>query len=90
MTNWPPPTSLRTCVDSVASLIGSTDVNRRSMDHDEEVMLAVLHEEFTALLDRDYEADLERSVDIDLRRWRRRAVLRRVGEAAVGPIRRFL
>ncbi|MFH8800838.1 phosphatidylserine/phosphatidylglycerophosphate/cardiolipin synthase family protein [Streptomyces sp. NPDC017936] len=77
-------------VDSVAALIGSTNFNRRSMDHDEEVMLAVLDEAFTAVLDRDYEADLERSVDIDLARWKRRAVLQRAKEAAVTPIRRFL
>ncbi|MER6470892.1 phospholipase D-like domain-containing protein [Streptomyces collinus] len=77
-------------VDSVASLIGSTNFNRRSMEHDEEVMLAVLDETFTATLDRDYEADLERSVDIDLRRWKRRAFAQRVREAAVTPIRRFL
>jgi cardiolipin synthase len=77
-------------VDSVASLIGSTNFNRRSMDHDEEVMLAVLDENFTASLDRDYEADLRHSVDIDLNRWRRRAVLQRAKEAAVTPVRRFL
>ncbi|MFD8306992.1 phosphatidylserine/phosphatidylglycerophosphate/cardiolipin synthase family protein [Streptomyces sp. NPDC059690] len=77
-------------VDSVASLIGSTNFNRRSMDHDEEVMLAVLDENFTASLDRDYEADLRDSVDIDLNRWRRRAVLQRAKEAAVTPVRRFL
>ncbi|MFE2647289.1 MULTISPECIES: phospholipase D-like domain-containing protein [Streptomyces] len=77
-------------VDSVAALIGSTNFNRRSMDHDEEVMLAVLDEEFTAELDRDFEADLEKSVEIDLRRWRRRAAAQRVKEAAVTPIRRFL
>ena len=77
-------------VDSVASLIGSTNFNRRSMDHDEEVMLAVLDEAFTAALDRDYEADLERSVDIELARWRRRPALQRAKEAAVTPIRRFL
>ncbi|WTN46316.1 phospholipase D-like domain-containing protein [Streptomyces sp. NBC_00631] len=77
-------------VDGVASLIGSTNFNRRSMDHDEEVMLAVLDEEFTARLDRDYDADLERSVDIDPTRWRRRAFLQRVKEAAVLPVRRFL
>ncbi|MFF9061001.1 phosphatidylserine/phosphatidylglycerophosphate/cardiolipin synthase family protein [Streptomyces sp. NPDC101213] len=77
-------------VDSVASLIGSTNFNRRSMDHDEEVMLAVLDEEFTAALDRDYDADLRDSVEVDLRRWRRRAVLQRVKESAVLPIRRFL
>lgn len=77
-------------VDSVAALIGSTNFNRRSMDHDEEVMLAVLDEDFTARLDRDFDADLERSVEIDLRRWRRRAAAQRVKEAAVRPIRRFL
>ncbi|MFJ9809138.1 phosphatidylserine/phosphatidylglycerophosphate/cardiolipin synthase family protein [Streptomyces sp. NPDC101158] len=77
-------------VDSVASLIGSTNFNRRSMEHDEEVMLAVLDEDFTAALDRDYDADLEQSVDIDLARWRRRAVVQRIKEAAVTPIRHFL
>ncbi|MFI9244858.1 phosphatidylserine/phosphatidylglycerophosphate/cardiolipin synthase family protein [Streptomyces sp. NPDC053086] len=77
-------------VDSVASLIGSTNFNRRSMDHDEEVMLAVLDETFTAALDRDYEADLERSVDIDPARWRRRALAQRAKEAVVVPVRRFL
>ncbi|MEU2338044.1 phospholipase D-like domain-containing protein [Streptomyces sp. NPDC006654] len=77
-------------VDSVASLIGSTNFNRRSMNHDEEVMLAVLDEEFTAELDRDFEADLRHSVEIDLTRWRRRALLQRAREAAVTPVRRFL
>ncbi|WP_030343462.1 phospholipase D-like domain-containing protein [Streptomyces sp. NRRL S-1022] len=77
-------------VDSVAALIGSTNFNRRSMDHDEEVMLAVLDETFTAELDRDYDADLRRSVDIDLTRWRRRTILQRAKEAAVTPIRHFL
>ncbi|MFJ8543653.1 phosphatidylserine/phosphatidylglycerophosphate/cardiolipin synthase family protein [Streptomyces sp. NPDC093586] len=77
-------------VDGVASLIGSTNFNRRSMDHDEEVMLAVLDEEFTAGLDRDFDADLERSVAIDRVRWKRRAALQRVREAAVLPVRRFL
>ncbi|MFF8731956.1 phosphatidylserine/phosphatidylglycerophosphate/cardiolipin synthase family protein [Streptomyces sp. NPDC015171] len=77
-------------VDSVAALIGSTNFNRRSMDHDEEVMLAVLDETFTASLDRDFDADLKDSVEIDPSRWRRRAVLQRVKEIAVSPVRRFL
>jgi cardiolipin synthase len=77
-------------VDGVASLIGSTNFNRRSMDHDEEVMLAVLDENFTAELDRDFDADLRRSVAIDRDRWKRRAVLQRLREAAVVPLRRFL
>ncbi|MFF4872954.1 phosphatidylserine/phosphatidylglycerophosphate/cardiolipin synthase family protein [Streptomyces sp. NPDC090109] len=77
-------------VDGVASLTGSTNFNRRSMSHDEEVMLAVLDEEFTAGLDRDFEEDLRRSTPVDPARWRRRAALQRLGEKAVLPIRRFL
>ncbi|MFJ4466862.1 phosphatidylserine/phosphatidylglycerophosphate/cardiolipin synthase family protein [Streptomyces sp. NPDC089424] len=77
-------------VDGLASLIGSTNFNRRSMDHDEEVMLAVLDEDFTAGLDRDFDADLERSVAMDAGRWKRRAMVERVREAAILPVRRFL
>ncbi|MFF9868261.1 phosphatidylserine/phosphatidylglycerophosphate/cardiolipin synthase family protein [Streptomyces sp. NPDC013953] len=77
-------------VDGVASLIGSTNFNRRSMDHDEEVMLAALDERFTATLDEHFDQDLADSAVIDLRRWRRRAAQQRLREAAVTPIRRFL
>ncbi|MFF5503191.1 phosphatidylserine/phosphatidylglycerophosphate/cardiolipin synthase family protein [Streptomyces roseolus] len=77
-------------VDGLAALIGSTNFNRRSMEHDEEVMLAVLDEEFTAGLDRDFDADLERSLPIDPARWKRRAAWQRVRETSVRPIRRFL
>ncbi|MER5883212.1 phospholipase D-like domain-containing protein [Streptomyces sp. NPDC001941] len=77
-------------VDGVASLIGSTNFNRRSLDHDEEVMLAVLHEEFTAALDADFDADVAASVLIRPGRWKRRSVLQRARELAVQPIRRFL
>ncbi|MDG9717714.1 phosphatidylserine/phosphatidylglycerophosphate/cardiolipin synthase family protein [Streptomyces sp. DH24] len=77
-------------VDGVASLIGSTNFNRRSMDHDEEVMLAVLDETFTATLDGHYDEDVTRSVTIDLSRWKRRASLQRAAELAVRPVRRFL
>ncbi len=87
------PTMLHTkivTVDGVASLVGSTNFNRRSLEHDEEVMLAVLDRDFTATLDADYDADLERSVAIDRKRWRRRAAVQRLKEASVTPIRRFL
>ncbi|MEU2157687.1 phospholipase D-like domain-containing protein [Streptomyces sp. NPDC019396] len=77
-------------VDAVASLIGSTNFNRRSMDHDEEVMLAILDPAFTAVLDADFDEDIEHSVDIDLTRWKRRAAVQRLKEASVVPIRRFL
>ncbi|WP_051853158.1 phospholipase D-like domain-containing protein [Streptomyces aureocirculatus] len=77
-------------VDRVAALIGSTNFNRRSLAHDEEVMLAVLDEEFTATLDEHFEADVAASELIQADRWQRRSVLQRAREAAVQPIRRFL
>ncbi|MFE1292563.1 phosphatidylserine/phosphatidylglycerophosphate/cardiolipin synthase family protein [Streptomyces sp. NPDC058751] len=87
------PTMLHTkimTVDGVASLIGSTNFNRRSMEHDEEVMLAVLDETFTAALDRDFDEDRENAVGIDRVRWRRRSAAQRAKELAVVPLRRFL
>ncbi|MFD1828893.1 phosphatidylserine/phosphatidylglycerophosphate/cardiolipin synthase family protein [Streptomyces desertarenae] len=77
-------------VDGVASLVGSTNLNRRSMDHDEEVMLVVVDEDFTAQLDRDFDADVRDSVRITGVRWRRRSPAQRLREMSVLPIRRFL
>ncbi|MGN9790816.1 phospholipase D-like domain-containing protein [Streptomyces sp. OZ13] len=77
-------------VDGVASLVGSTNFNRRSLDHDEEVMLAVLDETFTARLDADFDEDLAVSDRIVDGRWKRRSPVQRLREAAVTPIRRFL
>ncbi|GGS91745.1 MULTISPECIES: phospholipase D-like domain-containing protein [Streptomyces] len=77
-------------VDRTAALVGSTNFNRRSLDHDEEVMLAVLDEEFTATLDAHFDADITASTRIRAGRWKRRSLLQRTREAAVQPIRRFL
>ncbi|MCX5387444.1 phosphatidylserine/phosphatidylglycerophosphate/cardiolipin synthase family protein [Streptomyces sp. NBC_00083] len=87
------PTMLHTkvvTVDRTTALVGSTNFNRRSLDHDEEVMLAVLDQAFTATLDRHFAEDLERSELIEGGRWMRRSLLQRAREAAVLPIRRFL
>ncbi|MEU4097053.1 phospholipase D-like domain-containing protein [Streptomyces sp. NPDC026673] len=77
-------------MDGVATLIGSTNFNRRSLDHDEEVMLAVLDEHFTAGLDAHFDEDLLRSEPVDGTRWRGRSPWERAQEAATAPIRRFL
>ncbi|MYT40570.1 cardiolipin synthase B [Streptomyces sp. SID8356] len=87
------PTMMHTktvTVDRVASLIGSTNFNRRSLEHDEEVMLAVLDCDFTDALDADFDEDREKSVRIERGRWKRRDLVQRAREAAVVPIRRFL
>ncbi|MFJ5846894.1 phosphatidylserine/phosphatidylglycerophosphate/cardiolipin synthase family protein [Streptomyces sp. NPDC092903] len=87
------PTMIHTkavTIDRVASLIGSTNFNRRSLDHDEEVMLAVMDRAFTATLDGHFDEDLESSVLIKGGRWKRRSVVQRLREASVVPFRRFL
>ncbi|OEV26482.1 phospholipase [Streptomyces nanshensis] len=77
-------------IDGVAALIGSTNFNRRSLDHDEEVMLTVLDEDFTATLDRQFAEDMQVSRVVDPVRWERRAFAQRALETSVRPIRRFL
>ncbi|MGH3309331.1 MAG: phospholipase D-like domain-containing protein [Streptomyces sp.] len=77
-------------IDQIASLIGSTNFNRRSLDHDEEVMLAVLDENFTADLDGHFEQDLAVSERMQAGRWKRRPSTQRAKEIAIAPIRRFL
>ncbi|MEU1471027.1 phospholipase D-like domain-containing protein [Streptomyces sp. NPDC005761] len=77
-------------VDHVAALIGSTNFNRRSLDHDEEVMLAVLNPEFTATLDEHFDQDVAVSEPIREGRWKRRSFMQRARETAVVPIRRYL
>lgn len=77
-------------VDGVAALIGSTNFNRRSLDHDEEVMLAVLDQEFTAALDEHFDDDVRASELIRPGRWKRRSLVQRAREVGVRPIRRFL
>ncbi|MER5778099.1 phospholipase D-like domain-containing protein [Streptomyces sp. NPDC002039] len=77
-------------MDGVVSLVGSTNFNRRSLDHDEEVMLAVMDVEFTSVLDAHYDQDLEVSDRIKAGRWKRRSLRQRARETAVLPIRRFL
>ncbi|MFE9538235.1 phosphatidylserine/phosphatidylglycerophosphate/cardiolipin synthase family protein [Streptomyces sp. NPDC006691] len=87
------PTMLHTkvvTVDRTMALVGSTNFNRRSLDHDEEVMLAVLDQAFTAKLDSHFAEDLEHSELITRGRWKRRSTLQRAKEVAVAPIRRFL
>ncbi|WP_406108570.1 phospholipase D-like domain-containing protein [Streptomyces sp. NBC_01003] len=87
------PTMLHTkvvTIDRTMALVGSTNFNRRSLDHDEEVMLAVLDPAFTAILEDHFTQDLEHSEPIRPGRWKRRSPLQRVKEASVMPMRRFL
>jgi cardiolipin synthase len=77
-------------VDGVAAVVGSSNFNRRSLDHDEEVVLVALDETLTATLDADLDDDFARSVPIDLDRWHNRSAPQRALEVATKPIRRWL
>ncbi len=77
-------------VDGTAALVGSSNVNRRSLDHDEEVAMVILDQSTVGTLERQFREDLERSRAIDLTRWENRSAGQKVLEAAVTPIRRWL
>ena len=76
-------------VDGVAAVVGSSNFNRRSLDHDEEVVLVALDDEVAGILQADFDADLERSEQIDLTRWRNRSRRQKALELATTPLRRF-
>jgi len=76
-------------VDGMAAVIGSSNFNRRSLDHDEEVVLVALNDRVAEVLQADFDADLERSEQIDLARWRNRGRRQRMLEVATKPLRRF-
>jgi cardiolipin synthase len=76
-------------VDGIAAVVGSSNFNRRSLDHDEEVVAVLLDDEVARILQADFDADLERSEEIDLTRWRNRSRRQKVLEVATTPLRRF-
>lgn len=59
-------------VDDALAVIGSANLNHRSVKKDDEIALAALDRDLVAALARDYEADLERSFEVTLDRIRRR------------------
>lgn len=77
------------CVDGMAAVVGSSNFNRRSLDHDEEVVLVALDTEVARMLEEHFDADLERSEQIDLTRWRNRSRRQKLLEVATTPLRRF-
>jgi cardiolipin synthase len=77
-------------VDGQAAVVGSSNFNRRSLDHDEEVVLIALDRDLAATLDAHLDDDFARSKEIDLTRWRNRSPALRAMEKAVSPIRRWM
>jgi cardiolipin synthase len=67
-------------VDGVWATVGSTNLDWRSLLHNEEVNVVVLGPEFAAQLDRAFERDLQQSQHVTRELWARRPVADRVRE----------
>lgn len=78
-----------TTVDGEVGIVGSSNLNNRSMRLDEEVDLVVLDPEVVAELDAHTDADLERCDQVHLADWRERGAGKRVPQLVVGLIDRW-
>jgi cardiolipin synthase len=61
-------------VDDLWAVIGTTNLDNRSFEHNDEVNLAVRDRSVNARLTRDFQCDVARSREISLAAWRRRPV----------------
>ncbi len=77
-------------VDGIASVIGSANMNRRSMQLDEEVVLSVLDPVVTRRLEADFDEELPRCERIAPRRWEDRPLHQKAQEKVTTVIHRFL
>lgn len=77
-------------LDGYAAVVGSSNFNRRSLDHDEEVVMTVLDPDVVATLDAHLDDDVARSTPIDLSRWEQRSRAQKVLETATAPARRWM
>jgi cardiolipin synthase len=69
-------------VDGCWAVIGTTNMDNRSFEHNDEVNVAFRHSDVTSRLGQDFEADLAASDEITLEQWSGRPLLEKV----VGPV----
>jgi cardiolipin synthase len=68
-------------VDEIWSVLGTTNIDNRSFEHNDEINLAMRDPEVARRLLEDYTRDLEASEEITLERWQRRPLWEKI----VGP-----
>jgi cardiolipin synthase len=69
-------------IDGIWAVVGTTNVDNRSFEHNDEVNVAFREAAVTARLGRDFEADLAASDEITLEDWAGRPLLEKI----VGPV----
>jgi cardiolipin synthase A/B len=68
-------------IDEGWAIAGTTNLDNRSFEHNDEVNVAFMHEGVTARLRADFESDIAASDEITMEHWQRRPFL----EKLVGP-----
>ena len=76
-------------VDGAVAVVGSANMNRRSMSHDEEVVLAVFDPAVAQRLDADLDADLQRCELIEPGDWPDRPLHQKCLEQATSVLQRW-
>jgi cardiolipin synthase len=76
-------------VDGIAAVVGSANMNRRSMQHDEEVVLSVLDPAVARRLEQDFDDELPRCELITPRRWAERPLHQKAQEQATRVAHHF-
>lgn len=87
------PTMLHTkvlTVDDRLAMVGSSNYNRRSLDHDEEVAIIVYGGSVPTELRRHFADDCARADEVAPQRWKHRSAVQRAGETAASALSRWL
>ncbi len=77
-------------MDGLVSVVGSANLNRRSLQHDEEVVLTVLDPAVARRLEDDFTADLLRCRRIEPVRWSDRPLHQKAQEKAASTLKRWM
>ena len=77
-------------IDGVASVVGSANMNRRSLSHDEEVVLSVFDPAVARELEADFWADVARSERIQPRRWADRPLRQKAKEKVGAALKHWM
>ncbi|WP_370326799.1 phosphatidylserine/phosphatidylglycerophosphate/cardiolipin synthase family protein [Euzebya sp.] len=77
-------------IDGQIALVGSANIDERSMRHNEEICLAVFSEGLCETLEGHFADDVAASELIDLEGWRDRPIYKKWAEAIVNPIQDLL
>lgn len=77
-------------VDGIAAVVGSANMNRRSLAHDEEVVLSVLDPAVARPLERDFWDDVARSELIEPVRWADRPLRQKAQEKVGAALKHWM